>query len=167
MPIRACLNPVYNQLDWLFEHLDPGDYATPLELLGGASVGQHVRHILGFFECLLQGLESGAVNYDARPRELRIEADLAAARALFDQLERRIAALPPDRSLLLIVSVGTTTAVQQQVTTSLDRELHYVAEHAMHHLALIRYGAQAQWPSLRFPADFGFATSTLRARVVA
>lgn len=167
MPLRACLNPVYNQLDWLFAHLEPESYAAPMPTLGGATVGQHVRHILGFIECVVEGCATGVVDYDRRRRDLRIETDPEVALGYFRSLERQLGELPASRSLLLAVAIGHHTPTQQHLPTTLDREVYYLAEHAMHHLALIRYGAQATWPELSFPADFGFAESTLRARVSA
>jgi hypothetical protein len=167
MPLRACLNPIYNQLDWLFAHVNHEQYTTPISMLGGATVGQHVRHILGFLECLVEGATSGVLNYDRRRRDLLIETDAEAAFALFSKLEKEIQELPNNRSLHLEVVVGQHSPLSQHLLTTIDREVMYLSEHSMHHLALIRYGAQAQWPELQFPTDFGFAESTLRARVVA
>jgi hypothetical protein len=166
MPLRACLNPIYNQLDWLFAHVNHEQYTTSISILGGATVGQHVRHILGFLECLVVGATTGMINYERRRRDLTIETDLDSARALFTELEAAIAALPTDRSLHLEVVVGQQSQVTQHLITTLDREIMYLSEHTMHHLAMIRYGAHAQWDALTFPADFGIAESTLRARAV-
>jgi len=39
-----------------------------------SGVGRHLRHILGFYQCFLAG-QDGKIDYDARNRDERVEAD--------------------------------------------------------------------------------------------
>ena len=57
--------------------LDMSDavYATPLNVLSDSSIGQHVRHVLEFYLCLLHAQDSGIFNYDARQRDLELQTD--------------------------------------------------------------------------------------------
>src|SRR5687768_4009495 len=54
-------------------------------------VGGHLRHILEFYECFLDGLESSHIDYDARQRNVSIENSRIAAmdriRSVIERLE--------------------------------------------------------------------------------
>ena len=44
-------------------------YAKPLNILTGRSIGQHIRHIIEFYHCLLSQANKSVVNYDLRKRD--------------------------------------------------------------------------------------------------
>ena len=48
-------------------------YAKPLNILTGSSIGQHIRHIIEFYHCLLSQANKSVVNYDLRKRNSLIE----------------------------------------------------------------------------------------------
>jgi hypothetical protein len=66
-----------SQLEDLLSAMDESQYTQPLTVFNGGSLGQHVRHTVEFFQCLIEGLESGIVDYDARKRDMKIETDIA------------------------------------------------------------------------------------------
>ncbi|TCL63605.1 hypothetical protein EV196_109231, partial [Mariniflexile fucanivorans] len=43
--------------------------------LFGATIGQHVRHIIEFYQSVFSGFEAKTINYDNRVRNLSIETD--------------------------------------------------------------------------------------------
>src|SRR5258707_14785342 len=55
-------------------------------------VGGHLRHILEFYECFLDGIETSHIDYDARRRDPSIESFRATAldkiRSIIQRLER-------------------------------------------------------------------------------
>ena len=54
-----------------------------------ASIGGHLRHILEFYECFLDGVDSGHIDYDARKRDQLIERSrTAAAGRIYSLVER-------------------------------------------------------------------------------
>src|SRR5947199_4753853 len=54
-----------------------------------ASIGTHLRHILEFYECFLDGVDSGHIDYDARKRDQSIERSrTAAAVRIYSLIER-------------------------------------------------------------------------------
>ena len=58
----------------------------------GGSIGGHVRHCLDHVAALLDGLDGGVVDYEARERGTAAEGDPAAA-AWVAELDARLAAM--------------------------------------------------------------------------
>lgn len=50
--INYCKKNI-NEIGHLLQNLTDREYALPLTLLSGSSVGQHVRHVLEFYTSLL------------------------------------------------------------------------------------------------------------------
>jgi hypothetical protein len=136
-------------------------YCQPLPLFSGASVGQHTRHLIEFFECLLSQADGGVIDYDARPRSPAIEQLPATAAARIALISRQLAAQPFRQDLRLALHYGGSPLM---LATSFDRELAYAVEHGIHHLAIIRIGLSVLMPDLVLPEGFGVAHSTLRHR---
>jgi hypothetical protein len=43
--------------------------------LSSATIGEHTRHVIEMFQCLLNNYESGVVNYDERARDIVLQTD--------------------------------------------------------------------------------------------
>lgn len=146
-----------NELSSLLYKMHPGDYTQRSAMLGNASIGQHVRHIIELAQSLLQGYTDGIVNYDARKRDLQLETEIDFAqqciRSLSDSLHR------PDKPLLLVQ--GNDAA--DTLSSFYYREVMYNTEHAIHHKALIRVALREMQLSL-VDDDFGVAPSTIQYR---
>lgn len=155
---QAVLQDVY----WYLSKIDEPTYSQPLDLFSGSTIGQHTRHLLEFFQCLLvQGDEPGGlVNYDSRQRELAIEQNPRVALSILDRIVRTLPSFTTDHPLRLQSSYSGTLIMD----TSLFRELLYNIEHAVHHLAIIRIGLAAMAPDLLLPEHFGVAASTVAFR---
>ena len=157
-------NYIFNHLELLFNKLSAAEYTTSISELEGSTVGQHVRHVLEFYGCLLTGYEMGLFSYDKRARDLRLENDIDFARQTLRELELKMTDLPGNKVLAMEAELGMMT---QQVNTTFDREVLYLAEHAVHHLAIIKTGLRCRFPEVSLPADFGVARSTQRYRETA
>lgn len=164
MIFSAANNQLFNQLDYLLEVLTPEQYTLPVASLGGVSLGQHTRHVIEFYECLVHGVRAGVVCYDERSRDPRIETDPAYARQLLQTVERELRAVEADRDMRLKCILGKNATVAREVTTTYERECIYLAEHTVHHLALIRVGLRLEFPVIELPDELGVAASTMRFR---
>jgi uncharacterized damage-inducible protein DinB len=154
---------ILQQLSELLQSLPTGVYHEPLGTLHQHSVGQHTRHIVEFYECLFQGLSGGQVNYDARERNLRLETDKAYTIRLIEDITTRLAAFSgTDTPLTLLQAFGTDEA--PALPTSWWRELAYMIEHTIHHLAIIKIGLNQTYPDVVLPLHFGVAHSTIQFR---
>jgi uncharacterized damage-inducible protein DinB len=127
-------------------------------------VGPHLRHCIDAYRCLLDGLTSGVVDYDARSRDRRVETDreagLTAMGDLIDDL-RALTAVDAGRELL--ARVDTPAAVDEADASSrstLHRELQFLVGHTVHHYALIAMILRQH--GVDVGREFGVAPSTLR-----
>lgn len=145
------------QAESLVDRIDGRSYAHPPAEMAPHRVGGHMRHILEFYECFLDGVSSGSVDYDARKRDLAVETDPSAAlvkiRILIQRLRR--SAFHDEMPVRVRMEDGDCFLV-----SSAARELQVLSSHTIHHFALIALVLRA----MRIPIDrdFGMAPSTLR-----
>lgn len=159
MHLKSPILRLFSQLGELLEQLSDEQYCQPMDLLSGASVGQHVRHIIECFQELEDGYLNGEVNYDLRKRDRRLETDRDF---VFLQMVFVESALgKPDKPLKLQAACDEGVAVT--LSSTYYRELMHNLDHAIHHMAMIRIGLAAI-PGIALPEDFGVAYSTLKFR---
>lgn len=152
---------VLEQLFDLLSHLKPTQFSTSLTVLNGSSIGQHVRHVIEFYQCLVNGIEHGVIDYDARQRNLELEKSLAFSLDTLKSIIDTIDSLDnPSQPLLLAVAYEPDN--QDFIDTTLIREMVYMIEHSIHHYALIRIGIQENFSSIEIPKHFGVAYSTIQ-----
>ena len=143
-------------LDWLRQ---------ASELLHGLStpafgeVSGHLRHILEFYECFLEGLPSGHIDYDARRRDQSLERSAAAAAARIRTIGDRLRMTLQHRG---DASVRVHVEGDAWVTSCVARELDVLSSHTIHHFALMAMALRAQ--GVAVDSNFGVAPSTLRHR---
>ncbi|MBI1287135.1 MAG: hypothetical protein GC178_06095 [Flavobacteriales bacterium] len=128
---------------------------------GRASVGQHVRHTLEFYQCLFEATDT--VNYDQRKRDILIESSAAHAVHVADQILKSVSQIKADRPMQLEAEM-LGAAQPLCVRSSLSRELLYVLEHAIHHMALMRILIKDEAADFELEDAFGVAYSTLAYR---
>ncbi len=150
---------VLSQLSDLLIKLDENQYKQPLKTLHQHAISQHVRHIIEFYKCLLKGYVVGEVNYDERERKLRIEQDKDFALQVMATIIGKLTLWEADKPLQLISHYGTNDRLA--TPTYFSRELVYLIEHTIHHLAIIKIAINEAFPSVDIPENFGVAYSTL------
>ena len=151
------------QLIELLDGLDDAVYTGTTELRMSA-IGGHVRHCLEFYFCLLEGLESGCVDYDSRRRDVAIETDRAYARELAATVIDRMRAVDLQQAEMpidVVMDREADTGGPGSCRSSVRRELVFLRSHTVHHFALI--AAQLRLQGVDPGADFGVAPSTLAA----
>ena len=139
-------------------------YTFQSKTLFGATIGQHVRHILEFYQSIFGGLESKVVNYDNRERNLSIETDTKIAIQVIDKICSKLREDNCDTQMILEGNFCADEGNQIKIETSFLRELAYCLEHSIHHQALIKVGL-LEVKCLNFVDDtFGLAPATIRHR---
>ncbi len=161
--IEATLSKLYN-IQYYLQNLDPGIYKAPLGILSDASIGEHTRHILEFYQCLLDQGHRGCVNYDLRVRNRLIQEDPKEADRSLSAIIEKLPLLVTDQKLRLEICYDQDQGETLSVETSLERELVYNLEHVIHHLAIIKIGLSVIAPEMMLPDGFGVAPSTMRFR---
>lgn len=153
-----------NEIKKVLLQLTNEQYAHNAILLSQVSIGQHVRHILEFYQSVLNGLDTKIVNYDNRKRNLLIETDSQYAIQVIDEINSNLELDILDETYILQGNFCAKKGKQTQIKTSLFRELAYCLEHSIHHQALIKVGL-LELDRLNFIDDtFGLAPATIRHR---
>ena len=112
--------------------------------------------------CLFQGIPTQTVNYDERKRDLLIETDRKHAIKILSHLSDQLKQISSSFALQLFSD--ETEAKEKPFVTSVDRELLYCLDHAIHHQALIKIGLKELQIADLVGDHFGVAYSTLRHR---
>jgi hypothetical protein len=153
---------ILEQLADVTRQLDSTDFTRPVRTLSQATIGQHVRHTLEFFQCLERGLPKGIVNYDERDHNEMLQENRELALDVIDEISAFLRGRDGNVALSLEVGYERTSDKTEMVPSNYYRELSYNIEHAVHHMALIKIGLREVAPHVTIPPDFGVAVSTLR-----
>jgi hypothetical protein len=154
----ATIEHTLGELSHVIGQLNSTEFATPLNVLSKATIGQHTRHSIEMFQCLLKGYKNGNFSYDHRPRNLQVETDVAFAQ---EQLRLICSEINlPNKTLTSTYNLGESIV---QVETNFFRELVFNLEHCIHHNALIRIGVN-DISEVAMSEHFGVAPSTMEYR---
>lgn len=153
--IEALIGELERGRELLFQ-IDDAVYRSKKN--GGGSIGEHFRHNLNFVEAVLNGLETGSIDYKRRVRDPRVETNrlFAAARS-----EAAIAKLEITSRGKLMSEVLVSSEVDALVRhrSMLSREMEFVHSHTVHHHALI--AERLAELAIEVKKGFGVAPSTL------
>lgn len=161
--IEATLSKLSN-IQYYLKNLEGTTYRRPLEILSYSTIGEHTRHIIEFYQCLLRQCVQGTVNYDLREREKLIQEDSMVANGAISEIMESLPSSNISQQLLLEICYDEEEGVTSMVKTSMERELVYNLEHVIHHLAIIKIGLSVVAPELKLPEGFGVAPSTIRIK---
>jgi hypothetical protein len=150
------------QLTDLIKQFSKEDYSLKLEVFNGASIGMHIRHILEFYTCFLEQKNNHQICYDNRKRQLKYEINTSVSIEKFEEIQSLINNLEINKLLKIKTNSGTEEDDNDFVNSSIGRELLYILDHAIHHMALIKIGIQLNFVNITFSDGFGIAPSTIR-----
>jgi hypothetical protein len=152
---------VLNQLQMFLEQIEENEYAANLTILNQNSIGKHVRHLVEFYICLIEGLESGFVDYDARKRDLKLETNLIYVKETINRVLTLVVNSKKDLPISLRICPNTDGEFIE-VESTYFRELGYNIEHVIHHMALIKIAVNQNFGDVQLPENFGVAYSTIK-----
>ncbi|MCB0658262.1 MAG: hypothetical protein KDC57_19095 [Saprospiraceae bacterium] len=159
--IQAAQSVLQDALIYL-RQIDRNTYTQNIPLLSDSTIGQHTRHFIEFYQCLLSQSGDGTINYDLRRREKTIEEDPGVAAQQIIEIMLQLQEEEWSRTCTIEADYSLNQPDRVSIITSLDRELMYNIEHTIHHLALIKVGLKLVFPDLDLPAHFGVAPSTIK-----
>lgn len=136
----------------------------PMSLMGGSTIGQQFRHIIEFYLILIKALDTKLVCFDKRSRKPSIEKDPDIIKELFYQIKDILKKLNSDKKLQLEHgnSYSDDRYCEEKINTTLMRELHFVLEHSIHHLAIIKMAVRSICPEIKIDVEIGVAPSSLQ-----
>lgn len=157
MDILTVTKNTLEDLLLMLSKLDDSLYTQSIPLLFNGTVGKQVRHLIEFYQCLLNRKNSEVVNYDERVRDIVLETKMEVAKESIHHLVTNLDGIKCQEKLLL----KTMLLSKKEVPTNLTRELLYLHDHCVHHLALIRVGLHFIQPDIVLPTHLGVAMTTL------
>jgi hypothetical protein len=161
MQLQQSIQNVFVQISQSLEQLSCEQYSKPSKILFGATIGQHVRHVIELFICLQNGYDTGLVNYEKRKRDYAIETDKEFAASLLQSIYLTLDKANKD---LVLETTGDEHSTENiAIQTNYYREIAYNLEHTVHHMALIRVGI-TEVSNIEVPNSFGVASSTIKYR---
>jgi len=141
--------------------LSEEQFVSPNKLFSGSSLGQHFRHLIEFYLAVQVGYKEGVICYDNRKRDLNIETKQDYAITVIAQIEHFLNAIKEDKSIVFEANYSVDDCKNSdQIKSSLYRELAYVLEHSIHHLAIVKIGFISL--GLQVNENLGVAPSTVR-----
>lgn len=148
----------------LLDGLTDVAYSTTPRGFGPHRAGAHLRHILEFYQCFLEGLDLSHIDYDARRRDEAIENSREAAGAAIRSIIRALETsheLRGERIIWVRMEDAEANGIREEfMESSISRELQVLSSHTVHHFALIAMTLRMH--GVEVDADFGMAPSTLR-----
>ena len=154
---NASLNTL-EQFKHILQQLPKDCYNSPCNTLSNATIGQHTRHVIELYLCLIHGYEKADVSYDRRERNPRIENEVLFAVEQLEYIQEELE--KPNIPLKVTYELA---GEENTLDSNYYREVMYNLEHAIHHHALIKVGIQ-HFTELNLPESFGVGPSTMEYR---
>ena len=158
---QSAIN-LLNQVNSVVDQLTDQQYKQAIPVLSHSSIGQHVRHSLEFFICLMDGRNVQKLNYDNRKHDAFIEQETALAGSVIASIIAFLKKNDKDSPLMMEANYAIDENETVQIPSTFYRELAYNIEHTIHHMALIKIGIKNAFPEVKLPEHFGVASSTVR-----
>lgn len=164
MNCREGNQHIIRQMTDLLDTIDNQLYAQPLEVFKGASIGQHFRHILDFYLCLIKGIQQGRVDYASRDRNPMAEMDVRFIQQAFYNVSQMMDRFSEEVPVKVCGDFSIQATQRPELISSIGRELMFAYDHAVHHLAMIKIGIATVAPTLQMDHALGVAPSTIKHR---
>lgn len=146
------------QFKQILSQLHNDNFTAPCEVLSNATIGEHTRHVIELYQCLIAGYELSKVSYDKRERNKQIENDIAFATQQIENIQANLER--PNKDIEMAYELN---GEENCLSSNYYREVMYNLEHAIHHHALIKIGIK-QLTEILLPESFGVAPSTTQYR---
>lgn len=158
--LHKALIATLDQVETVLDHLDSLPRAQRDALFATCRTGPHLRHIYDHISALLVGLDSGVVDYNRRQRNSIEESNVALSRQRLTFLRAQLAEWPQELAppVTVVSEIDCMETISHQFESSVDRELLYLVNHTLHHLAYV--SLSLCHAGLELPSHIGLAPST-------
>ena len=162
MQLQKISVDILEQIVSVCKQLSDDAFRKPLNVLSNNSIGKHIRHIIEFYDLMMIGNESGAINYDNRSHDKVLEENRVLAIEKLNSLSIEILKLKNDQPLQMSANYSIDEDNPIAISTTLYRELQYNIEHAVHHMAIIKIALRNEFEEIEISNGFGIAYSTIK-----
>ena len=155
-------NITLHQTSDLLSKLSDEQYSKSLKVLNGSSIGQHIRHIVDFYLCILNE-NKGVISYDNRKRNEQVEINTEYCQSQIAAIISKVETLNFNKEIEIYSCFTSSDEEENTVFKSnINRELLYAFDHTVHHLALVKIGLQNEFSDIQIDEKLGVAPSTIR-----
>ena len=164
MNLLQATESVFNQLSSLLIQLKNSQYSAPLEALNNNSIGKHVRHIIEFYQYLIESNNEGRIlDYDNRKRNQVYENHTDEAIVAFQNIMERLNDVKNCSRIIKLKFLACPDEGNKiELNSSIERELAYNLEHSIHHMAIIAIIIKLHYPEIKLEKKIGVAPSTIK-----
>lgn len=129
-------------------------------------IGMHIRHVVEFyqefFRAHLDHFQTGLC-YDDRKRNLKLETSRQDAIKAFEMAVEGFEKNDFPEQTIVLHSIVDPKMPKIRIASTMSRELFYLLDHAVHHMAIIKMIAETH--GISFDESFGVANSTQQDRL--
>ena len=161
MQLTQAAVEVLTQLKNFTAQLSDNEFKDNLPVLFDKSVGKHIRHILEFFNILIDGYARGTISYESRAHDLALEKHRYLALKDIDSILDKLTQLTDNPVLTFTADYARDAHPMTHTKTSFLRELIFNIEHTVHHMALLKIATFTNFPTVQLPENFGIAHATV------
>lgn len=123
-----------------------------------SSIGSHIRHILDFYDCILNMTPDFCVDLTIRKRDILVETNCSSALSYYNVITNKLESInfDLDANVFVIDDLGNGKI---KIKYTLGALLAQANSHAIHHYAIINYILDGLKVSIDI-ADFGYNPTT-------
>ena len=132
-------------------------YAQKNIHLNNETIGKHVRHIIDFYLCFINGIKIKFIDYDKRERNKKVENDKEYAIKTISVIINLLKNSHLNTPITINLNLSIT---KSSLNSSIERELMYIADHAIHHGHIIQLFIKNYYPNDYNNIEF-YSPSTL------
>jgi hypothetical protein len=123
------------------------------------NIGRHVRHILDHYLAVQEGLAQSHIDYNLRNRDSIVERSIPIAKDLALSIGKWVRGLSLKNDKVEVHSeIDCFQTVNKLFESTLERELLYLINHTIHHLAFMKLVALRH--GVKLPDYVGLAPNT-------
>ncbi|MBI1300705.1 MAG: hypothetical protein GC137_03510 [Alphaproteobacteria bacterium] len=162
--VECNLKTLHNLHDGLQTFDDQVYVAQPK--IKASPVGMHVRHVIEFYQEFVRAKSNYFQNglcYDNRKRNLQLETSRQEALTSTETLIAQFETEAFSEQTIALQSIVDPESPKIEISSTVSRELFYLVDHAIHHMAIIKMIAETH--NLSFDETFGVANSTQQERL--
>ncbi len=162
MQLQQISVDILTQIVGVCKQMDDDSFTKPLNILSNNSIGKHIRHIIEFYDLMMIGNTTGAVDYDKRSHDRVLEENRVLAIEKMNALSKEILDIKGDAPVDMSANYSIDEVNPISIKTTIYRELQYNIEHAVHHMAIIKIALLNEFSAVEVPDGFGIAYSTIK-----
>lgn len=137
--VISAINENLQKASLLLKSIDQPCYVNESVAPYNSSIGANIRHILDFFNCIIDGLDANEIDLTARKRDVSIATNIEAALIRISEVQQTLLNFADVNTDYLVHVTDNLGQGNITVDYTLESILAHANSHAVHHFANIGY----------------------------